>query len=286
MTDGLYRRGSRRVYVRAGQCAEFGSSYSRDVALVVHAITRPPCSALAGCALTYLERQPIDVGRALAQHASYVAALQTCGVTVEVLPALEDLPDAVFVEDTAVIVDECAVITRPGIDSRRPEVESIARALTRHRPTVRITAPGTLEGGDVLRVGRTLFVGQTLRTNAHGTRQLRDALAPHGYEVLPAEPNGCLHLKSAVSWIGDETVLVNPAWVDVGLFGRWQCVPVAPGEPFAANALRIGEVVHVAASAPRTRTKLEALGFATVSLDISEFEKAEAALTCLSILFS
>jgi dimethylargininase len=252
----------------------------------MHAITRPPSPALAGCALTYLERQPIDIARALAQHASYVAALQTCGVRVQALPALEDLPDAVFVEDTAVIVDECAVITRPGIDSRRLEIESIAPALAPHRPTVRITAPGTLEGGDVLRVGRTLFVGQTPRTNAEGTRQLREALAPHGYDVLPAAPTGCLHLKSAVTWIGDETLLVNPDWVDVDLFGRWQCVPVAPGEPFGANALRIGEIVHVAASAPLTRRKLDALGFATVSLDVGEFEKAEAALTCLSILFS
>ena len=175
----------------------------------MHALTRPPSSALAGCALTYLERQPIDIGRALEQHACYVAALQTCGVRVQALPALEDLPDAVFVEDTAVIVDECAVITRPGIDSRRPEVESIALALAPHRPTVRITTPGTLDGGDVLRVGRTLFVGQTPRTNAEGTRQLREALAPHGYDVLPAVPTGCLHLKSAVTWIGDETLLVN-----------------------------------------------------------------------------
>jgi dimethylargininase len=252
----------------------------------MHAIVRPPTAALAGCALTYLERRPIDVGRALEQHAAYVNALRDCGVTIDAMPPLPDLPDAVFVEDTAVVVDECAVITRPGIDSRRAEVDSIEAALAAHRPVIRITSPGTLEGGDVLRVGRTFFVGQTPRTNAEGTRQLREALGPHGYEVHPATPDGCLHLKSAVTWIGDETLLVNPAWVDVDLFARWQCVPVAPEEPFAANALPVGEVVHVAASAPATRRKLEALGFATVSLDVSEFEKAEAALTCLSILFS
>lgn len=252
----------------------------------MHAIVRPPTPALARCALTYLERQPIDFGRAREQHAAYVEALRDCGVTIHALPPVEDLPDAVFVEDTAVVVDECAVITRPGIGSRRGEVESVEHALAACRPTIRITEPGTLEGGDVLRVGRTFFVGQTPRTNAEGTRQLRDALEPHGYEVLPAEPSGCLHLKSAVTWIGDETLLVNPAWVDVGLFSRWQCVPTAAEEPFAANALRIGETVHVAASAPLTRRKLEALGFTTVALDVSEFEKAEAALTCLSVLFS
>ena len=250
----------------------------------MHAIMRPPTPALARCALTHLERRPIDLQAALRQHAAYAAALEACGVTVQVLPALEAMPDAVFVEDTAVVVDECAVMARPGIESRRGEVESVQAALAAGRPTIRITAAGTLEGGDVLRAGRTIFVGQTPRTNADGTRQLREALAPHGYEVLPVTPTGCLHLKSAVTSIGHETLLVNPEWVDVGLFARWQCVPVAPEEPFGANALLVGETVHVAASAPLTRRKLDALGFDTVALDTSEFEKAEAALTCLSIL--
>lgn len=252
----------------------------------MHAITRTPSAALSRCALTYLARQPIDIGRALEQHAAYVSALEAHGIRVRVLPPEEDLPDAVFVEDTAVVVDECAVITRPGIESRRGEVDTMAAVLAEVRPTVRIDAPGTLEGGDVLRAGRTLFVGQTARSNAEGTRQLREALEPHGYEVLPAPLTGCLHLKSAVTWIGDETLLVNPAWVDVDLFSRWQCVPVSPEEPSAANALPLGGVVHLAASAPLTRRKLEALGFATAVLDTSEFEKAEAALTCLSVLYT
>ena len=252
----------------------------------MQAITRTPSAALSRCALTYLSRQPIDVPRALAQHAAYVEALRRCGVSVRVLQPEEDLPDAVFVEDTAVVVDECAVITRPGIESRRAEVESVRAALAAVRPTVRVEAPGTLEGGDVLRVGRTFFVGQTLRTNAQGTRQLAAALEPHGYEVVAATPTGCLHLKSAATWIGRETVLVNPAWIDVELFARWQCVPIVPEEPFAANTLLVGDLVHVAASAPLTRRKLEALGFSTAVLDTSEFEKAEAALTCLSLLFN
>ncbi len=127
--------------------------------------------------------------------------------------------------------------------------------------------------------------GRPPRTNAEGTRQLEEFLGPHGYEIVPVTPTGCLHLKSAVTFIGDETVLVNPAWIDVDLFSRWQCVPVAPEEPHGANALLVGDVVHVAASAPLTRRKLDALGFATKSIDTSEFEKAEAALTCLSLLF-
>jgi dimethylargininase len=251
----------------------------------MRALVRQPSEAIQRCALTYLDRHPIDFPRALAQHAAYVSALASLGVEVQVLPPAPDLPDAVFVEDTAVVVDECAVITRPGIESRRGEVDAVAAALDRVRPTVRIVQPGTLEGGDVLRVGRTLFVGQTPRTNAEGTRQLAALLGPHGYDVRPITPTGCLHLKSAATYIGAETILVNPEWIDVGHFSQWQCVPVATEEPSAANALLVGDQVFVSASAPLTRRKLDALGFATRSLDTSEFEKAEAALTCLSLLF-
>jgi dimethylargininase len=252
----------------------------------VRGIVRLPSPALSACALTFLERQPIDFARALDQHRSYVQALKEAGVTITVLPGERDLPDAVFVEDTAVVVDECAVVTRPGIESRRGETASIADALRDARPLVEIRAPGTLEGGDVLRVGRTLFVGETQRTNVEGIRQLDAALKPHEYEVIPVRLTGCLHLKSAATYAGRETVVVNPEWVDVNLFARWQCVPTAPEEPHAANVLTIGDTVHVAASAPRTRRKLDALGFQTVALDTSEFEKAEAALTCLSLLFT
>lgn len=252
----------------------------------MRAIVRTPSSSLSRCALTFVERQPIDLDRAVAQHQAYVRALQAVDVEVRILPPQHELPDAVFVEDTAVVVDECAVIARPGIESRRPEVDTIAVELEKVRPIVRVTAPGTIEGGDVLRVGRTFFVGQTPRTNAEGTRQLAEALAPHGYEVLPVTPKGCLHLKSAATFIGNETVLINPEWLDIDLFSRWQSVPIAPEEPGAANALLIADVVHVAASAPLTRRKLDALGFTTVSLDTSEFEKAEAALTCLSLVFA
>ena len=220
------------------------------------------------------------------QHAAYAQALEAAGIDVRILPPAPELPDAVFVEDTAIVVDECAVLTRPGIDSRRAEVEAIEPELAAARPTVRIQPPGTIEGGDVLRVGRTVFVGQTPRTNAEGTRQFREVIEPHGYEVIAVQPHGCLHLKSAVTYIGDETVLVNPDWIDVAVFGRWQCVPVVPEEPHGANALLAGEIVHVAASAPLTRRKLDALGFATRAIDTSEFEKAEAALTCLSLLFA
>ena len=251
----------------------------------MHAIVRPPSPALSRCELTFLERQPIDIERASAQHYAYVAALRAQRCTVNVLPPEEDLPDAAFVEDAAIVLDECAVITHPGVESRRGEVDAVAVALEAHRPLHRIAAPGTIEGGDVLRVGRTLFAGRTARTNEDGIRQLVEFVAPYGYEVVAVDLHGCLHLKSAVTYAGRETVLLNPEWVDVGVFARWQAVPVAQEEPYGANVLLVSDTLHVAASAPQTQRKLEALGFRTVALDTSEFEKAEAALTCLSLLF-
>lgn len=249
------------------------------------AVVREPSAAISRCELTFLERHPIDVARALEQHRAYVRALEALGVVVSVLPPQDDLPDSVFVEDTAIVLDECAVITRPGVDSRRREVDTIADVLAPLRPLARIGTPGTIEGGDVLRIARTLFVGRTARTNDDGIRQLAAAVEPHGYEVVAVELTGCLHLKSAVTYAGMETVVINPDWIDVDLFSRWQCVPVAPEEPYGANVLAVDSTVHVAASAPRTRRKLDALGFQTQALDTSEFEKAEAALTCLSLLF-
>lgn len=251
----------------------------------MRAIVRQPSDALSRCELTYLERQPIDVSRAAAQHAAYVAALEARGVTVHALPPDPDLPDAVFVEDAAIVLDECAVITRPGAATRRPEIDAVSAAFDGHRPLVPIVAPGTLEGGDVLTIGRTLFVGQTRRTNAGGTSQLAAAVEPYGYVVVPVRLVGCLHLKSAITYAGRETVVLNPDWIDVGHFARWRRVSVPAEEPYGANVLLAGGVVHVAASAPRTGGKLDALGFQTLPLDTSEFEKAEAALTCLSLLF-
>ena len=251
----------------------------------MHALVRRPSPALSRCELTFIERQPIDLTRALAQHDTYVAALAAQGCDVHVLPPAEDLPDAVFVEDTAIVLDECAVIARSGVESRRGEEDTVATALERYRPLHRITAPGTIEGGDVLRVGRTLFAGRTPRTNDAGIDQLAAAITSYGYDVVAVDLRGCLHLKSAVTYAGRETVVLNPEWVNVDVFARWQAVPVAPEEPYGANVLLLGDTVHVAASAPRTQRKLEALGFHTVSLDTSEFEKAEAALTCLSLLF-
>src|SRR5215207_11281274 len=162
---------------------------------MIVALTREPARSLDACELTYREREPIDAGVAARQHRGYCEALRECGARVVVLPAVEGLPDSVFVEDTAIVLDEVAVLTRPGVGSRRGEVRSIEPEVARLRPVVRVEPPATLEGGDVLRLGRTLYVGLSPRTNAEGAAALGRLVAPHGYEVVTVEPRGCLHLK-------------------------------------------------------------------------------------------
>jgi dimethylargininase len=250
------------------------------------AIVRPPTDALARCELTYLDREPIDAALALQQHAAYVSCLRALGVEVVALPPEANLPDATFVEDAAIVLDEVAVITRPGAASRLPEVPSVADALRPYRPLLAITAPGTLDGGDVLHIDRDLYVGTGGRSNVEGIAQLRDLLAPHGYRVHAVAVTGCLHLKSAVTYLGDGLLLANPAWLDLAPLARYDLLPVAPEEPFAANTLRLGDTLLHPAGFPRTTDLLAKRNVTLRTLDISEMQKAEAALTCLSLPFT
>jgi len=251
------------------------------------AITRTPSRSLASCELSFVPRAAIDVGLAIAQHRHYERALETLGCRVIALPALEEQPDAVFVEDVALVLDEVAVMTRPGAESRRAEGASIATVLADYRPLLHIEAPGTLDGGDVLRIGRAIFVGQSARSNAAGIAQLRQLLAPHGYTVQGVPTRGCLHLKSAVTQVAADTLLIQPAWVDAGIFAGYRLIEIDPTEEHAANALRIGEsaVIHPDCF-PRTRQRLEDAGIDVTGLDVSELQKAEGAVTCCSLVFS
>jgi dimethylargininase len=250
------------------------------------AITRAVPSSLSRCELTHLERVPIDVARAAEQHERYEAALRALGVEVERLPATDELPDSVFVEDTAVVVDEVAVLARPGAESRRAEVSSVAAALARYRTLAAIAAPGTLDGGDVLRIGRRIFVGLSARTNEAGVAQLAACLAPYGYRVEGLAVSGCLHLKSAVTAIDAATIVLNPAWVDAARLGARRTIEVDPEEPMAANVLAIGTSVLVNATAPRTARRIAAAGFDVVLVDQSELAKAESGLTCCSLILA
>jgi dimethylargininase len=249
------------------------------------AITRAVSPAIVNCELSFISRQPIDLEIARAQHHAYEQVLETLGARVLSLPAEPDLPDSMFVEDPAIVLEELAVIFPLGTASRRPEAPSLAQAISRFRKLQHVTFPGTLEGGDILRIGSNLFVGVTKRSNAEGIRQLSAILAPHHYEVIAVPVTGCLHLKSAVTSLSRNTLLANRAWFDPSPFSGYDWIEIDPAEPHAANALSLANTVIFPASFPRTRARIEAAGFHVTSLDISELQKAESGLTCSSLIF-
>lgn len=249
------------------------------------AITRAISPAINRCELSFRERQVIDVQKAAAQHRRYEACLEELGASVISLPAEPDLPDAVFVEDPAVVVEEVAVIARLGAESRRPEAGSLALVLRQFRPLQKMEAPATLDGGDVVRAGRTLFVGASGRTNAAGLEQLADILGPFDYQVKPVEVRGCLHLKSACTYLGEQTMLVNREWFDSSALAGYRLVDVPADEPEAANVLTIGGTALLADCFPRTARILQGLGWRVKTLDNSELMKAEAGITCSSLVF-
>lgn len=248
------------------------------------ALTRAVADSMAECELTHLVRDPIDIAVARAQHAAYEDALRALGCRVERMQPLPEAPDSVFVEDTAVVLGELAIVTRPGAESRRIEVDSAAEALARYRKIVRITEPATIDGGDVLRIGRRLFVGISTRTNAAAAEQLRGFARPYGYEVVPVKLGGVLHLKSAVTQVGPSQLLVNRALIDTEPFDGYRLIDVDAEEPGAANALLVGDTVLFPAAFRRTRKRLEEAGLRVTTVEASELAKAEGALTCCSLL--
>lgn len=250
------------------------------------AILRDVSASLAGCELSFVDRAPIDIERARAQHAHYGRALRMLGCDLVSLPALDTHPDAVFVEDVAVVLDEVAILTRPGAASRRDEGATVAEALQAYRPLRALEGDAvTLDGGDVLRVGRTLYVGRGARTSADGVAALAAIAGPFGYRVQAIETHGCLHLKSAATLVANGTLLVQPDWIDVSAFDGLRLIAVDPDEEHAANALRIGSSIVHPACFPRTRQRLEDAGIAVVAVDLSELQKAEGATTCCSLVF-
>ncbi len=249
------------------------------------AITRPVSASINQCELGFLPRREIDYSKAVEQHARYEECLAGLGLRIVRLAAEPDLPDAVFVEDTAVVVRQVAVMARMGALSRRPEAESVALALARFRPVHRLREPATLDGGDVMHAGAALYAGLSARTNPEGVRQLAGELAPFGYTVTPVQIRDCLHMKSACCYLGKSTILANRAWVNTEPFRDFRIVDVAPGEPWAANALAIGETVILPSCYPETRRALERLGWNVCAVDVSELMKAEAGVTCMSLIF-
>ena len=249
------------------------------------ALTRDVSPDMGSCELSFVGRSEIDVGLARLQHQNYQQALAGLGCKVISLPALADMPDAVFVEDTALVLNEIAISTRPGAASRRAEVASVAEALVPYRRILSITEPGTLDGGDILVSGRKIFVGLSARSNSEGIRQLGELVEEYGYHVLALEINGCLHLKSAVTLLDDETVLVQPTWIDPDYFSDYRVIEVDKREEHAANALRAGSGVIYPSCFPHTLALIQDSEIEVTTVDVSELQKAEGAVTCCSIVF-
>ena len=250
------------------------------------AITRDISPRFNECELTHIDRTPIDLDIARAQHHEYVSALAAIGCQLVELPAETDLPDSVFVEDIAFILDEVAVITRPGADSRKPETASIIQALTPHRTLVQVTAPATVDGGDVLVLGKNIYVGLSTRSNSAAIEQLQKLLGNYGYKIIGAEMTDCLHLKTAVTRVDDKTLLINKNWVSADYFTGYDLIEVDPSEPFAANCLPVNEYIIYPTSFPKTRAKLESRGYKIKSVTVDELAKAEGAVTCCSLIIS
>ena len=249
------------------------------------AVTRQVSPAIVRCELTHLHRRTIEIDRANAQHRLYERSLVQLGCALHQLPVEPELPDSVFVEDTAIVLDELAVIMRPGAESRRPETEPIAELLAAHRRLFHIRRPGTMDGGDILQSGKTVFAGLSTRTNLESIHQLGTLLAPFDYSVHPVEVAGCLHLKSSVTEVAEDTLLMNPEWVDPEAFQGKRIIHVDPTEPHGANALLVGKNVLYPAAFPGTHRRLEDHGLTVRPVDVSELAKAEGGVTCCSLIF-
>ena len=252
---------------------------------MLFALTREISPRFNECELTHLPRTPIDLDLARKQHHSYCSLLDELGCQVITLPAEDSMPDCVFVEDPAIVLENLAVITRPGAESRRVETESMEEALSPYRKIERIVAPGTIEGGDVIVVEKTIYVGRSSRSNDEGIVQLAALTAPYGYDVRTVQMSGCLHLKTGCSLVAPETLLVNRDWIDVGAFEDVDFIDAHPDEEYAGNALLIGEnVIHPAAH-EKTRAVLESRGINVTPVEYAELAKAESGVTCCSIIF-
>jgi len=253
---------------------------------MLRALTHKVSPRIAECELTFVQRSPIDYKLAARQHDVYEAKLTKLGVTVESLSGNEKFPDACFVEDTAIVLDELAVICNMGVASRRGETSLIEKELSRYRELAHISLPATIEGGDVMRIGRRVFVGESKRTNAEGLKQLAGILEPAGYQVTKIRTNGSLHLKSACTAINDETLFVNPEWIETDQLNGFRLVQTPREEPASGNVLRVGTTVCVQEGFPRAVELIQAVAEKVETIDLSELRKAEAGLTCSSIIFN
>jgi dimethylargininase len=254
--------------------------------MALTAITREVNADISSCELTFLPRVNIDVALALHQHQHYQSVLSSLGCEIVVVATEPGLADSVFVEDTALVLDELAVLLRPGAASRLPEVAGVENILRQHRTLKSIQPPGTLDGGDLLRMDSIIFAGLSTRSNQSGIEQLRNIVTEYGYSVTTINSTMCLHLKSAVSEVAPGTLLINPDWINSSAFREYELIDIDEVEAHAANALMVGRSVVCPCSFPRTIDRLVARGIDVISIDLSELQKAEGAVTCCSLIYT
>ena len=250
------------------------------------AITRRPSPKLEGGERTHIGREAIDFPKALAQHDAYRAALRELGAAETHLEDADEFPDGVFIEDTALVLDEIGIIMHPGAESRRGETVGVAHAVAEHRDLVRIDGAATIDGGDIVVAGRRILVGRSARTNTAGIEALREATKACGYVVRPVRMTGCLHLKSGCTALPDGRLFVNRHWIDVRDLTGFDLIDVPEDEPWSGDVAFIGHTVIEAAAFPQAAEKLRAAGFPVRPVDVSEFAKAEGGVTCMSLIFS
>lgn len=252
---------------------------------MLYVLTHRPSANIQQCELTYLESEPIDFDKALLQHRHYCQMLSRCGAKVKVLKDNPDLADNVFVEDPIMVFDEVAVVASMGVSSRQAEIPTLKSYFMPLRPIYMIEPPAKIEGGDVLVIGRKVYVGQSSRTNRQGYEQLRNILTPFNYEVIAVPVFGCLHLKTGCCALDETTLLVNSSWLDTDVFHGLQKIDVPKSEPFGSNIIAIGHTICMNDQNVKTVQLVKDAGFHVETVDISEFTKAEAGLTCLSIRY-
>ena len=249
------------------------------------AITRPVSSSIESCELTKLKRQKININLARKQHRQYEQILVDLGIELHRLPIEETMPDSVFIEDTAVVLDELAIMTRPGAESRRTEINSVAKKLESYRQLFFIQPPGTMDGGDILHINNTMFVGLSGRANPDGFKQLQTIVQPFGYKCTSVRVRDCLHLKSSMCLVAKDPLLINRRWIDVAQFRNFTLIEVDEAEPYAGNALLVTGTLIYPLAFPKTRVLLERRGIEVKTINLSELAKAEGGVTCCSLIF-
>lgn len=257
------------------------SARKREIAL-----THLPSPNMDAAIRTFAEHERIDLDVVRAQHAVYRETLAKAGAEVVVLDVNLEHPDCVFIEDTAIVLDEIAILTPMGAPSRAKEPAGIEAALRRYRDVVRIESPATIEGGDVVVAGKQILVGQTDRTNARGIEELARVTKAHGYDVRAVPVHGCLHLKTACTALPDGALVANTAWLDVEALRTFEIVPVAEGEPHAANVVVVGARGITGTGHPRTAEAIRKHCLGLDVIDLTELAKADGCGTCLSLLFT